>query len=235
MRIAFFALLLVNVITFAWGAWLRPAPVVVASATPDAPRLMLSAEVPPAPKQCVSVGPFADEAAASEAARILLQAGYTTRDRDAVERVVEGYWVSLPSPGEGRNEQRLLQRLRRGGVEDVSPIVDAIQGRRVSLGVFSEEERAKAQAARASQLGIEAEIATRERDQTVRWLDFELRTDAPGFAESEFQAGGSVLKLRPCPVPEPTAETGAAPAGGSVDTPTASTNVDALAEAPPAP
>jgi hypothetical protein len=225
----------VNVVTFAWGVWLRPTPVVVASATPEAPRLQLSSEVPPAPKQCVSVGPFADEAAASEAARILLQAGYETRNRDELQRVIEGYWVSLPSPGEGREEQRLLRRLRQGGVADVSPILDPIQGRRVSLGVFSEEERATAQAARASQLGIEAEIAPREREQSVRWLDFELRTDAPGFAESEFQAGSAALKLRPCPTAAPAAQAPAEPPGGGAEAPATAANLDAIADARPAP
>jgi hypothetical protein len=200
MRLVFASLLLVNLLVFAWGAWLKPAPTVIASAAPAAPRLMLTSEAPPPPpRKCVTVGPFVANDAAAQAAQILLDAGYRTTAWEDIQPVVEGYWVSLASPGAGRAEQQLLQRLRRGGVEEASPILDAILGRRISLGVFSDQERAAAQAARASTVGVEASIIPREREQTVRWLDFQLRTDAPGFAQSRFQVGGAELEFRPCP------------------------------------
>jgi hypothetical protein len=217
MRVAFAVLLLVNLLYFAWAVWLKPQPTEVVSVAPPAPRLILAREAPaPPPTRCVTVGPFDNAEAVQQATQILIEGGYQPATRGGVARVVDGYWVSLPSPGVGRDEQRLLQQLRRGGVDDAYAIDDANLGRRVSLGIFSEKERADTQAARASRIGVEAEIAPRERDQNVTWLDFQLRTDAPEINQSRFKMGTQEVEFRPCPT---AAEPPASPVGTTIGVP----------------
>jgi hypothetical protein len=228
MRVAFAVLLLVNLLYFAWAAWLKPQPVEVVSVAPPAPRLILASEAPAAPPtRCVTVGPFDNAEAVQQATQILVEGGYQPATRGGVARVLDGYWVSLPSPGVGREEQRLLQRLRRGGVDDAYAIDDANLGRRVSLGIFSEKERADTQAARASRIGVEAEIAPREREQNVTWVDFQLRTDTPEISQSRFKMGAQEVEFRPCP-------TAAEPAASSEPTAAGTTGGPEPAQGPAA-
>ncbi len=236
LRIVFIALLLVNLIYFAWANWLRPPTPTIASTPPSAPRLLLASEASPLPpKRCVTVGPFPDVAAAERAAKVLLDSGYEPTQREEQGKIVDGYWVFLPSPGDSRSEQRLLTLLRRGGVRDAYPVDDATIGRNLSLGVFSDPERARTQAARVSRLGVEAQISPRERDALVRWIDFRLRSDAPDLDAAAFQIGGTQLEMRACPAvgsvrtaPATAAPTPAEPAGpGAVENSPAAMNESA--------
>jgi hypothetical protein len=236
LRAVFIALLLVNLLYFAWAAWLRAPEPVVVSNPPKAPRLLLATEAPPPPpKRCVSVGPFPDIAAAERAATVLQEGGYEPVQREEQGKIVDGYWVFLPSPANARAEQRLLERLRRGGVRDAYPIDDAAIGRAISLGVFSDPERARTQASRVSRLNVEAQVSPRERETVVRWINFQLRTDAPELDASAFQIGGTQLEMRACPAIV------AAPGGDAAAAPDASAGAtgesvqDAEAGAPAAP
>ncbi|MBK6596519.1 MAG: SPOR domain-containing protein [Proteobacteria bacterium] len=205
LRFIFIALVIANLVFFAWANWLRAAPEDAAgSPAPKARRLQLANEAPvvsaAAARRCVTVGPFATPASVERAKQVLADGGYTPAQRQAPGQIIDGYWVYLESPENRAAERRLLARLERGGIRDASPVTDAEFGRRISLGVFSDSQRATAQAQRVSTQGVEAQIVPRERAGEVIWLDIELHSESPDLKLGSFPAvDGSQIEIKPCP------------------------------------
>lgn len=203
MRAALFLLLLINLAYFAWAQWLAPEQAQLpVSAAVSAPRLQLATEAMPAAADgsCVTVGPFATTELAARARQTLTDSGYPSVPREETISAPDGYWVYLESPSTEAAERRLLERLRRGGVEDAQAVGDG-GARRISLGVFQDEQRAFAQSERVAKLGLLPQILGRERSGTAIWLDLTLKTGAPPLEGQKFQAGDAELEFRPCPAP----------------------------------
>lgn len=210
MRAVILVLLLVNLAFFAWAQWLAPKEAALpASPKVDAPQLQLANESRPATAsgsaegdRCVTVGPFPTNELAVRARATLTDSGYSSVPREESTRSVEGYWVFLEAPSTDAAEKRLLDRLRRGGIPDALGVATEDGGRRISLGVFSEEARAFAQSEKVARLQLLPQIEAREKDGTAIWLDLELKSDAPPLEGQKFKAGESELEFRPCPAPE---------------------------------
>jgi hypothetical protein len=201
VRVAFFLLLLVNLAFFAWSRWLAPPQGrLPASPKIDAPRLMLATEAAPASSEssCVTVGPFATNELAARARQTLTDSGYPSLPREEAITVPDGFWVYLESPTNAGAEQRLLDKLHRGGVTDAQAVGD-VGARRISLGVFSDEARAASQSERVAKLGLLPQILAREKPSSTIWLDLKLRTGAPPLEGQKFQAGDKELVFKPCP------------------------------------
>ncbi|MCB1624241.1 MAG: hypothetical protein KDI32_06615 [Pseudomonadales bacterium] len=205
LRLLFISLLIANLLFFAWANWLRAVPAdSIGTPAPKARRLQLAGETTPTSaataRRCVTLGPFAAPASAERASQILVDSGYTPAQRQAPGQVVDGYWVYLDSPKTQAAERQLLARLARGGVSDASAVTDPEFGRRISLGVFSDAQRAGAQAQRVSKQGVEAQIVPREREGQVTWLDIELRSESPELTPGSFPSSdGGQLEIKPCP------------------------------------
>lgn len=206
MRAILLVLLLVNLGYFAWSHWLaKEDPSVPVSPRIDAPRLQLANERSAAAltangDRCVTVGPFASNEAAARARATLIDAGYPTVPREETTRQVTAYWVFLEAPSTQAAERRLMERLKRGGINDAAPTGDG-ESRRISLGLFSEEARAIAQSERVAKLQLLPQIEARERTGTALWLDLELKSDSPPLEGQKFPAGDAELEFRPCPEP----------------------------------
>jgi hypothetical protein len=225
LRVALLVLLLANLAFFAWSSWLAPEQAALpVSPQVDAPQLQLANERAPATptsgNRCVTVGPFASPELAARARQTLSDSGYGSLPREEATRVLEGYWVYLESPSTEAGERRLLERLRRGGIDDAT-IVGEGDARRISLGVFSDEVRAAAQSERVARLQLLPQIEAREKPGTAIWLDLTLKTDAPALEGTKFPAGDAELEFKPCPVasagsaaPENAASGGADPGAG---------------------
>ena len=69
----------------------------------------------------------------------------------------DGFWVYLESPPTEAGERRLLERLRRGGVNEAQAVGE-IGARRISLGVFYDETRAFTQSEKVAKLGLLPQI-----------------------------------------------------------------------------
>lgn len=215
MRAALLLLLLVNLGFFAWAQWIAPRePEMPASPRVNAPPLMLAnekrADVPLG--NCVTVGPFATNELAARARQTLTDAGYSSVPREVETRVVDGYWVYLEAPPTQSGERRLLERLARGGITDAQAMGDLGQ-RRISLGVFKEENRAYARSERVAKLQLLPQIEARESPVTTIWLDLTLKTDAPSLEGQTFKAGDAELEFRPCPAEDGAGSGDASPAG----------------------
>lgn len=207
MRALLLVLLLVNLAFFAWAQWLSPKEASLpVSPKVDAPRLQLASEATEVAdrtgNRCVTVGPFPTTELAARARATLTDSGYSSVPREEQMRDVAGFWVFLEAPSTDAAEKRLLDRLKRGGINDAQAVALDDGGRRISLGIFSEEARAFAQSERVAKLQMLPQIEAREKDTTAIWLDLELKSDAPPLEGQKFKAGESELEFRPCPTPE---------------------------------
>lgn len=210
VRAALLLLLLANLAFFAWSQWLAPKEAQLpVSPKVDAPRLQLARETQPvfAKGRCVTVGPFGSTELAARARQTLSDSGYTSLPREVATSVFEGYWVYLESPPTEAGERRLLARLRRGNIADAQAVGDLGAARRISLGVFSDQDRAASQSEKVAKLGLLPQIEAREKPGTAIWLDLTLKSDAPPLEGEKFPAGDAELEFRSCPEDVPGSET----------------------------
>ena len=200
VRSAVIVLLFVNLVFMAWGRWVdRPPEAAVNRADAKLPRLLLSDEQPKklvaeppamaaaiaasdpstataasAEKRCMSVGPFNDAAQKTRAATLLHQRGFTPKERTSEGEVPDGYWVYLGGLKSAADETRALKILQEAGLNDAHAVPASDDGRRVSVGLFTERTRAERRARAVQHLGFSPDIVDRRRPGTVYWIDLDL-------------------------------------------------------------
>jgi len=207
VRVAFFVLVLVNLAFFAWAQWLAPKEASLpVSARVAAPRLQLASEATTIPvgadgSSCVTVGPFPSNELAARARQTLTDSGYASTPRQVTTSEPDGFWVYLEAPTSPLQERRLIERLTRGGIRDAQAVGDP-GSRKISLGIFTDEQRAALQSERVARLGLLPQIEAREKPGSAVWLDLSLKSGAPPLEGQKFQAGDTELEFRPCPAPQ---------------------------------
>jgi hypothetical protein len=203
VRAALFILVALNLAFFAWSSWLAPEEAQLpVSPKVDAPRLQLAQDTMPAMAgngTCVTVGPFSSNELAARARQTLTDSGYPSNPREEQTTEIEGFWVYLEAPTTAAAERRLLDRLKRGGIDDAAAVGEPGTTRRISLGIFSDQTRAATQSERVAKLQLLPQIEAREKSGTVIWLDLTLKSDAPALEGQKFPAGDTELEFRACP------------------------------------
>jgi hypothetical protein len=227
VRNAVIALLVANLVYFAWSHWVdEPKPPPVNEALAKLPRLKLLSELPPEQRPaintrtvlnetpaCMSVGPFGDITNAAKAAGILTSKGFTPRQRAEEAGTAAGYWVYVGGLKDDVEADKVRVGLERSGVKDalvMPPQGDA--GRRISLGLFSDRAHADQRAAAVKRMGLKAEVAEHKLPQVVYWIDL---TPRPGMttvpiADLFAEGVGSRIAVQACPPPPPPSSTAAA-------------------------
>lgn len=207
-------LVLANAAFLAWSQWIsRPAG---RPATPvmTAPRLVLASEAPAAPPlpavrtdpgvSCLSLGPFLDLTETARASTALREAGLEPRQRATDGAVWAGYWVSLPGIADADDAERIVERLRQFGVGDayvMPPDDDGDRGPVISLGLFTEQQRALRRVDEVRALGYQPAVSERRRSGTVYWIDVDVTAgrQLPDTASLEGGAGRIFrLEIKPC-------------------------------------
>jgi hypothetical protein len=230
VRIAFIALLVVNLVYFAWAHWIdapRPAPTNEAIAR--LPQLKLADELPPSkrpepntaqktafqPTACLSVGPFGDIANSAQAAALLKAKGFDPKQRAEAAETSSGYWVYVGGLTTQAEADKALATLEKSGIKDAVVMPETRDaGRRLSLGLYSERGRAdrRAQAVRAA--GLKAEVAERKLPGAVYWVDLVPPAGMTTIPLADLFAEGvrSKISVQPCP---PGVQSASAPATGT--------------------
>jgi hypothetical protein len=247
VRRVFFALVFLNLAYLAWAYWVTPPPTVpVNEAIERLPRLKLVEELPPsqrpdpnAPKApdtaqaCMSVGPFPDVNNSAQAASLLKERGFDPRQRAAAGEMSDGFWVFVGGMKSEADTDHMLVNLEHNGIKDalVMPAT-ANEGRRVSLGLFSERARAERRADTVKALGIKAEVAERKLPGTLYWVDL---APLPGMntipLQDLFAQGvSSKIAVQPCPA----ATVAASPAPAAAPPAAAPASAQLQAASPPA-
>lgn len=185
MRWVFFCLLILNVVYLVYSLvsnavpqQRRAQPVVAASAAPE--RLVLLSEVAPGtppqvaataalPALCPVVGPWADRAAADQAARSLRSSGYSLQIKEVSVAVDRLHWVFLPAQASRDEALRLLRELQAKGV-DSFVVSDGADANSISLGYFSSADSARGLMVKMQTAGYPAEVRETARQSLEYWL-----------------------------------------------------------------
>lgn len=169
-----------------------------------------TAAQPPAPAptaredalSCTSVGPFADLGQASQAQATLRTIGFQPRQRVEQGELWTGYWVSVRDFPSRDAAEAALTKLNNNGITDVYLMPGTDPANVLSLGVFSDYQRAQRRAEEVRSIGLTPQISDRKRAGSVFWIDVDLKEPGQTIDTSLFQVGQSRilrLELRGCP------------------------------------
>jgi hypothetical protein len=138
----------------------------------------------------------------AHAASTLRSGGYDPRQRVADGEVWAGVWVYLPLPAARDAVDKMLAKLKAGGIDDALEMPGPNDGPVVSLGLFSEQKRAQTRIAQAQTLGFNPGIADRKRNGNVYWIDIDLKPTDSLLNPSDLQGeNGRIVRLevKGCP------------------------------------
>lgn len=150
---------------------------------------------------CTSVGPFANLSEASQAQAALSAAGFSPRQRLEQGELWVGYWVSVQNLPNREAAEEVLQRLTDSGVTDVYLMPGVEPANVVSLGVFTDFQRAQRRVQDARALGLQPQIDDRKRAGSVYWIDADFEQPGQAIDTSIFQTDPRKimrLELRAC-------------------------------------
>ena len=218
MRVAFFALLLANLLYMGWAEWIDVPGPPPRSSIAGLPHLTLVSELPAdkraalakkialeaAPPECVSVGPFNDPAIASRAAELLRAKSLAPQQRVAESPAVRRFWVYLDGFASDAAVTGVLHKLERGGIDDAEAMPPETGGHRVSLGLFTDRDHADRRAKVVRAMGFKPAITERMLPGTVYWLDLVLpKGSAPvplnEVSNLEPVGGSTPIGVQSCP------------------------------------
>jgi hypothetical protein len=246
VRPVLFALLFANLAYFAWAHWVdAPRPVVENAAFAKLPKLKMRNETvepvsapapgsahkvalttPAAPGSCVSIGPFGDIGSSARAAAVLKDKGFDPKQRAVAGETSDGFWVYVGGLKTEAQVDRVRQDLVFHGITDAHAIADAgAADRRVSVGLFSERERADKRAKQVQHLGLKAEVAERKLPVSMYWVDVTPPSENSSVPIDDLLAEGvgSKVGVQACPLPvapavaQPAAATASATASAHSD------------------
>ena len=208
MKRVLLALLFLNLAFFGYARFAsEQAPTAgPADGQPPIPRLALLSELKaPSGPSCLSVGPFAERAIAEQAGNWLRSAHHVSRERSVEVDGPTTYWVALTMKTL-QEAARVAMRLKAAGVADVEVTPPAANqtDATVSLGVYSERERAERRVTDLRALGVNAPIVEQRHKVTQWWLDVPQRAGDPpleaGALHKAVPASASAA-IGPCPAP----------------------------------
>jgi hypothetical protein len=151
---------------------------------------------------CTSVGPFADLPQASQAQAALRAAGFQPRQRMEQGELWVGYWVSVQGLATRDAAETALRTLSANGISDVYLMPGSNPPNVLSLGVFSDYQRAQRRVDEVRTLGLTPRIDDRKRTGSVYWIDVDLQEPGQILDSSIFQTDpGKItrLEMRTCP------------------------------------
>lgn len=148
------------------------------------------------PSTCTSVGPFADLAQASQAQASLRTAGFDPQQRVENGEIWVGYWVSVQNLASRSEADTAIKTLNGNGITDVYLMPGTDPPNVLSLGVFSDYNRAERRANQVRALGLEPRIADRKREGSVYWIDVDLKEPGQVIDPSLLQTDtGKIMRL----------------------------------------
>ena len=118
---------------------------------------------------CVRVGTFIGIADAKYFVEKLSEAGVQSTVKNVLVSTAVGFWLHLPPLPSSKELRRRLAELQRQGVDSYA-IPDGDLANGISLGMFSEQQRAESLQKSISQLGYRPKIAEVPREKRELWV-----------------------------------------------------------------
>ncbi len=113
-----------------------------------------------------------------------------------------GYWVSVQGLGTRDAAEAALKTLAANGIADVYVMPGSDPPNVLSLGVFSDYQRAQRRVDEVRAIGLTPRIDDRKRAGSVYWIDVDLQEPGQIVDSSIFQTDpGKItrLEMRACP------------------------------------
>ena len=179
-----------------------------------------SAATPPVladPVRCVSVGPFSDLEIAAKAAGALHARGFTPVQRAEEGEALDEFWVYIGGVADSSAADKVFKALDRNGIKDAHLMPESSDGRRISVGLFSERDRAERRVKSIEKLGFKADVEERKQPGAAYWVDLNLKPSDGAVPVQDLLftgAGSSRLSVQACPTKtgtQPAAAPAAAP------------------------
>lgn len=143
-----------------------PTPVAPAPAPAAVPAPVTAA---PAPAQCVSLGPFADRAAAQAAQSRAGNALRGAKLREVADAGATRYRVLLPPAASREEAQATVKRIVAAGVSDYYIIAQGEDTNAIALGQYRNREGADRRLAALSAAGFKATMVASGGDGSAQW------------------------------------------------------------------
>jgi hypothetical protein len=159
--------------------------------------------------RCLSLGPFLDLGDAAEAAARLREQGYAPSQRVADSSVWVGNWVYIGPFATRDAAIGAAENLRDRGVTDLYVEPAGELENAVSLGLFSDRDRAETLASEVRKLGVVPQISDRYRAASAYWVDVAVAGDAMLDAADYQRRPGRGVQVEEhlCAGEDPLAET----------------------------
>jgi hypothetical protein len=212
VRLALALLLFANIAWYGWTHWVaKPEAPTATAAASEGNGLLLAREAKQTqaavrtergPGNCVSLGPFTDLTDTARASTLLRENRLEPRQRAGEGVVWKGYWVTLEGVPDRAAAGAIIERLRRAGVADAYAMPADGREVTISLGLFSERQRALRRLDDAKAAGLAPRIVDRERTGTVYWIDVDVVPPAelPDVAQLQGEVGRILrLEVKACP------------------------------------
>ncbi|MET0280411.1 MAG: hypothetical protein ABW278_04710 [Steroidobacteraceae bacterium] len=202
-RLLVMILFAANLLYFGWSHFVSKQQPRLTAATASLPQARPVA--PAGPPPCATLGPFLDAPAADAAEKQLKDHGWGVVRRIAQELVHDGWWVSVAN-ADAAAQARTLDIIQRWGMRDASAMPDDPQFR-VSVGIFSQEQRAEDRALMVQKLKLDAVVTERRIPKDAVWFE------VPGVARETLSDGRlrkadlplEKLRIETCPAAAPAA------------------------------
>lgn len=174
-------------------AAVRAATAVIAPVTTTAV-LPEPAKAPTESMQCLSLGPFADVAAANAAGTRLAAQAARAQVREVPGKAASGYNVNLPPSANRESAQALAQRIGAAGFDDLLVINTGTQINGIALGRYGSREAAERRQAALVAAGFAAQLTPIGNEAPSQWwLDV---TAAKGVDAAALKAAASATQSR---------------------------------------
>jgi hypothetical protein len=180
-----------------------------------APEEQTALDLADAALACVSAGPYLERAQAEQAMARLERLGFVVRLRESRDSVRTGDWVRVEDLATPEDAANALAQLQAAGIADAYLLTEEAPSTVISLGVFTEPERAEQARTIARMAGFEPRTVERTREADVSWLDIDRQASAGLPSLEQLGAEGASplpgIGLRRCPAPDAAAAPGNAP------------------------
>ncbi len=128
-----------------------------------------------AEKSCIKLGPFDREADTFDMMTALKESGHETSLEVKRTQEQSGFWVLIP-PSSG-DPDFLIANLELAGVEDVWRFNKGDLAGAVSLGLYSDKDRAEERKDELKEKGFSVEIHPRQLEQLNFWIETRYDSD----------------------------------------------------------
>ena len=147
-----------------------------APATEQLARTTITPPAAPAGDRCYTLGPFSEmktlRLVTREIKDYVVEASFRSKEEQEQTR----FRVYIKSAGSKRAAKAVIKQLNSKNIKDHFIIADGPHKNAVSLGYFSEKDRAYRYAARVRKLGFDAIAEPVFRNYTIYWLDYRIRS-----------------------------------------------------------